>query len=115
MIGRRAVWVAALTLLCLQAALLLQLPLIQGHSWFTTAVGTPTPSDFLAYRVAGSFALEGRAAAAYDWQAFSARLAAITEEHRDHWLGWLNPPNYLLVIAPLALLPYGTAAFVWLD
>lgn len=95
------------------AALLLAPWIVQGHSWFIGPTGRPAPTDFAALRVAGDFALRGEAADAYDWQRFSAAVSGFVGLDGEHWLGWLNPPNFLLIIAPLALLPFQAAALLW--
>ncbi len=105
---------AAAVLLAAQLAVLLQPMLNHGHSWLLGANGMPTLSDFAVYRVAGGFALGGDAAGAYDWQGFSERLVALTGRDQQHWLGWLNPPTFLLLMTPLALLPYTVAAHLWI-
>ncbi len=65
--------------------------------------------DLVAFHRAGEMALRGEAGAAYDPAAFRAGLA-------DHQKGllWLNPPHAYFVMAPLAMLPYGAAKFVWM-
>ncbi len=108
-----AVVAAAIVLCCTYAALLVANSIQTGQSWFFRANGLPHPTDFAAYRVAGLMALGGDAAAAYDWQFFAPAIASFVGFDQDHWLGWLNPPSFLLIIAPLAMLPYGTAALAW--
>ncbi len=60
--------------------------------------------DLVAFKRAAAMAAEGRAADAYDAGAFRAGLSP---EHEG--LLWLNPPHGLLLVAPLATAPYGTA------
>lgn len=108
-----AIGAAALALCCLYAALLVGNWVETGHSWFYGAQGLPRPTDFVAYRLAGQLALAGDATAAYDWQTFSPAVAAFVGLDGEHWLGWLNPPSFLLFITPLAMLPYETAALAW--
>lgn len=67
--------------------------------------------DFANLWTAGALALEGRAVEAYDIAAL--RSAA------DAWLGITSklvfpyPPHFLLVLAPLATLPYTLAFWTW--
>ena len=104
----------AMLLVAGYAALLAQPWIAYGQGWLLGADGRPLPSDFAALRVAGDFALRGDAGAAYDWSAFNAAVSAFIGSGARHWLGWLNPPIFFLVVAPLALLPFQTAGFVWL-
>lgn len=106
---------AAAAILCiLYAGLFGSLWWHSGHPWFLDAEGRPLVQDFLAYRTAGLLALEGRAAAAYDHAAFTGTLAALTGGSPQHWLGWPYPPFFILLVAPLAPLPYAWAWFLWL-
>jgi hypothetical protein len=85
-----------------------------GHAWFLSSTGTLVPLDFSALYVAGLMALAGEAATAYRPDAFEATLAAFLETTSHVGLRWLNPPVLLLVLAPLATLPYVPALAVWL-
>lgn len=104
----------AVLLLAGYVALLGQTWIVHGHSWFLAPDGRPAPTDFAAYRVAGTFALNGDAGTAYDWERFSEALAVFLGRELEHWLGWLNPPIFLLVVAPLASLPYEGSALLWI-
>jgi alpha-1,2-mannosyltransferase len=74
--------------------------------------GAPEPSDFGGFCAAGTQVLAGHAAAAYDWashwDAERALFGAAVPHHP-----WLYPPWFLLVTAPLALLPYAAARLAW--
>ena len=106
---------AAAVILCTLYVVLLGLPWwLSGHAWFLDAAGRPLVQDFLAYRIAGLLALEGRAAAAYDHATFNDTLAALTGGSPQHWLGWPYPPFFILLVTPLAPLPYAWAWFLWL-
>ena len=74
--------------------------------------GNPIGTDFSSFYAAGSFALEGKAASAYDMAAHYARQQRLFGADTPHY-GWLYPPSFLLVAAPLALLPYPLALAVW--
>jgi alpha-1,2-mannosyltransferase len=78
--------------------------------------GRPLGTDFLSLYAASSLALEGKAEAAYDpalhRQAEGRLLAARGGE--PLYYAWHYPPLGLLLVAPLALLPYLPALAVWL-
>ena len=76
--------------------------------------GRPLGTDFVSFWSAARLALDGAPEAAYD----PARHAA-AQRHaigRDElpYYAWLYPPVFLLVVLPLALLPYAWALAVWL-
>lgn len=74
--------------------------------------GKPIGTDFSSFYAAGSLALEGRAATVYDMAAHHARQIATFGPDTPHY-GWLYPPIFFLIAAPLALLPYTLALAVW--
>jgi arabinofuranan 3-O-arabinosyltransferase len=81
--------------------------------WLINAAGGAARTNFLAFWSAGSLALRGEPATAYDWQAVGAiesQAAGVALSP----LPWVYPPTFLLVVAPLALLPYAVAFIVWL-
>jgi hypothetical protein len=96
------------------AAMLSAYCVAHGHSWFLAPDGKPLATDFAAFHIAGVFALTGEAARAYDWGHFTTVVAAFVGSGAPLSLGWLNPPNFFLVVAPLALLPYQASAIAWL-
>lgn len=110
-----AIHLAAWALCLLYAAMAAAAWLRFGHPWFLNAAGQPTVQDFLAYRIAGSLALEGRPEAAYDPDAFTQVLAMLTGGWPNHWLGWPYPPFFILLVMPLAVLPYSWAWMAWLS
>jgi arabinofuranan 3-O-arabinosyltransferase len=76
--------------------------------------GRAIANDFVNVIAAGRLTLAGEAAAAYDWpQHKAAEVRAIGHDFADYF-GWHYPPTFLFVAAALALLPYLTAAVVWL-
>lgn len=77
-------------------------------SWFQ-AMG-PQGSDFLAFWGAGRAVLEGVPQAAYDlqWQEQVQTAAGPSE-----WFAFVNPPPFLFVAAPFAVLPFPLAWIVW--
>lgn len=74
--------------------------------------GRPLGTDFSNVYAAGTYANEGRAAAAFDPAQQFARERAIFGDTTQFY-GWHYPPYFLFVAAPLALLPYGLALAVW--
>ena len=75
-------------------------------------LGKPLGYDFITFWAAAHLTLEGHAASAFDMQAiFEAERLAVPAN--DAIFLWHYPPTYQLVVAPLALLPYGIAWFVF--
>src|SRR5204862_8083779 len=75
------------------------------------AYGRPLGTDFSSFWTAGRMALEGHAAAAYDWPAHSAFQQ---KTHGvDLFFPWSYPPIFLIVAAALASLPYLASLLVW--
>lgn len=75
------------------------------------AYGRPLGTDFSSFWTAGRMALEGRAAAAYDWP---AHFAFQQKTHGvDLFFPWSYPPIFLIVAAALASLPYLPSLLVW--
>ncbi len=72
----------------------------------------PIGTDFSSFYAAGSLALEGKAAAAYDIAAHHARQEKNFGNATPHYV-WLYPPPFLLIATPLALLPYAAALALW--
>src|SRR5689334_7280368 len=66
--------------------------------------GQPIGTDFSNVYAAGRLALEGRAADAYDWGLHGAVERSIFGPATPYY-GWHYPPMFLMVAAPLALLP----------
>jgi len=74
--------------------------------------GKPLGTDFSSFYAAGSMALEGRAAAAYDVTLHHAREQQVFGAATPYY-AWLYPPLFFLIPTPLALLPYPLALAVW--
>jgi alpha-1,2-mannosyltransferase len=81
-------------------------------SGLTDPNGKPIGTDFSSFYAAGSLVLEGRANDVYDMAAHYARERQIFGDATPYY-GWLYPPFFLFVVAPLALLPYPVALAVW--
>jgi hypothetical protein len=87
----------------LQAALLVFF--IAGtHGWLTKGVG-PTTTDYVSFYAAGELANQGAPEAAYDPDRHLKAEEAATEPGIGYQY-FFNPPTYLLIMAPLARLPY---------
>lgn len=68
--------------------------------------------DFVAFYAAGQMARAGRAAAAYDDAQHDAYVTALVGPHTRPQ-PWFNPPSFLLLTAPLAMLSFGWAKLVF--
>lgn len=75
--------------------------------------GKPLGTDFMSFYAASKLALTGQAAQAWNPYAHQAAQDAIFGRQLGYW-AFFYPPAYLLVCAPLALMPYGLSLFVWL-
>src|SRR5271155_3082354 len=79
--------------------------------WYNNVFGWIDPqvsTDFVSFYAAGKLALAGAPALAYDHAAHAAAEIAATQPHTAYQF-FFYPPVYLLICAPLALLPYMVA------
>lgn len=76
--------------------------------------GKPFGTDFLSFWASSSLALDGSPAAAYDFDEHAAAEAAAIGRDGLPYYSWHYPPIYLLLILPLALLPYLWSLAAWL-
>lgn len=83
-----------------------------SENGLTDFMGRPLGADFSQYWVASSLAKSGDPGAVYNFQEFLATQEAFFKVKFP--LPWLYPPTYLLLVLPLALLPYLPALAVWL-
>src|SRR5262249_35489978 len=75
------------------------------HSW--------TGRDFVTFWSASTLTLHGEATAAYDIaRLHAAEVAVVGSEVKMPY--WVYPPPALLLVTPVALLPYGVALALWL-
>jgi alpha-1,2-mannosyltransferase len=74
--------------------------------------GKPIGTDFSSFYAAGSLVLDGRATDVYNMAVHYAREQQIFGAATPYY-GWLYPPIFLLLAAPLALMPYLLALAVW--
>jgi hypothetical protein len=86
---------------------------LQGH-FLTDPQGRPIANDFVNVWAAGRLALDGQAAAAYDWTLHRAAEVRAVGYDFDGYYGWHYPPPAFFFAAALATLPYLVAAVVWL-
>lgn len=84
-----------------------------GH-WLLDAQGRPIANDFVNVWAAGRMALEGNAAAAFDWAAHKAMEVQGVGHDFANYYGWHYPPTFLFVAAPLSLMPFLAASLAWL-
>lgn len=71
--------------------------------------GKPIGYDFMSYWSAARLALAGRAAAAFDGAAITLVQHQAVPFLPNIWYPWHYPPIFLLVVAPLGLMPYPAA------
>jgi hypothetical protein len=98
------------TLAALYAALLLGL--YRRGLWLVDASGVPIYTDFTQWWVAGLQALNGKTASLYDPTEFIKVQAALAGSGVIY-ATWPYPPIFLLILAPLATLPYIAAFLIW--
>jgi arabinofuranan 3-O-arabinosyltransferase len=91
--------------LSINTVLFLLVSLATGQ-WLLDSAGRLADSDFVDVWAAGRLALDGHAAAAWDWGIHrDAEVAALGHDFPGNY-GWHYPPTYLFVAAALATLPY---------
>lgn len=99
--------------LTLTYAVVLGGALIGGH-WLIDAQGRAIANDFVNVWAAGQLALDGNAAAAYDWSIHQEMEVRAVGHAFDNYYGWHYPPMFLFAAAMLASMPYAVASVVWL-
>lgn len=77
------------------------------------AWGRPLGTDFSNVWTAGRMALDGNAAAAWDWAAHHQVQQAVHGDPNVPFYGWHYPPPFLLLATLLAALPYLAALILW--
>ncbi|HIJ62485.1 MAG TPA: DUF2029 domain-containing protein [Rhodospirillaceae bacterium] len=92
--------------------------LLAGVVWVISAEGlvdprgTPLGADFFGFWSVSSLIHDQGWAAPYDFARLKAAQAALLGRAAAPFL-WLYPPVGLLLVWPLALLPYGPSFFLW--
>lgn len=79
----------------------------------TDGIRRPFGDDFINYWSGAYLALHGRAGEVYDFVAFHVFETSVVGQQIDSY-HYSYPPVLLLMTAPLALVPYVPALFVWL-
>src|SRR5580704_2615309 len=86
----------------------------RAGSWIVGSTGLPIYTDFAVFWAAGMQTLHGNLAALYDSGEFMKVQAALFPPGDAFYPSWSSyPPTFLLVLAPLALLPYRFAFITW--
>ncbi|HEU4660582.1 MAG TPA: glycosyltransferase family 87 protein [Pseudolabrys sp.] len=102
------------------SAILIAAYVIAAGLWVVQAQGwvdrnnKPLGTDFSNVYAAGTLALAGKPAAAYDWPTEYAAEQATFDGKNVPFYGWHYPPLFLMAAAALALLPYGVALATWM-
>jgi alpha-1,2-mannosyltransferase len=99
-----------LFLIAYLAIAMLQLAMVRGVMYPN---GEPIGSDFVNVWAASASALDGHPAAIYNIRLHHAAEQAAVGNRKVGLYGWHYPPTFLLIVLPLALLPYVVAALVW--
>jgi hypothetical protein len=86
--------------------------LIATSHGFNDFKGRPLGTDFSDIYAGGAYALDGKAALAFDPELQHAREQAIFGPDTPFY-GWCYPPFLMFIAAPLALLPYTSALVLW--
>jgi hypothetical protein len=90
--------------------------LATGHFdkiWLFDTQGRGRAIDFVAFWAAAKLAISDQAAAAYDIAIVTKmQLTAVSSIGGQYT--WAYPPSYFLLIVPLALFSYATAAYIWM-
>jgi Glycosyltransferase family 87 len=87
--------------------------LYHAGTWIVDNSGAPIYTDFGCGWAAGMQALHGAAAALADPVAFAKLQAGLFATGHNFYPNWPYPPSFLLVMAPLAMLPYRWAFIAW--
>lgn len=93
------------------AAIVLMLMTANGNlDW----QGNPIGTDFCSFYSAGQLALEGNALHAYNANDLYAKEKTTVNSDKIGYYTFIYPPMFLLLLAPLASLPYLAALALWL-
>jgi arabinofuranan 3-O-arabinosyltransferase len=85
----------------------------RSGAWLVGSQGMPLYSDFTDAWVAGREALRGHTALLYNPAEFVKLKKELVEPASFYFPNWPYPPTYLLLLAPLAMLPQITAFLTW--
>jgi Glycosyltransferase family 87 len=87
--------------------------LLAQHRWVADPSGHPFATDFLSFWSAGHLALNGQAAAAYDWPTMHRLQQQLMHRDEQGYFGWAYPPLFLPVAMLLALISYMPSFLLW--
>jgi arabinofuranan 3-O-arabinosyltransferase len=104
-------WAYGSTLVALYGVLLLAF--CKAGIWLVDQRGVPVYTDFTQWWVAGLQALHGDSASLYIPAEFQKAQDSLVGAGRAVFLTWPYPPIFFLLLAPLAMLPYGAAFLTW--
>jgi arabinofuranan 3-O-arabinosyltransferase len=85
-----------------------------GGNFLFDSAGRPKPVDLVSFWAAGKLALEGKAAAAYDWSIHKQfQNMSVGYDFPGHY-NWHNPPTFLFVAVLLASVPFVVSLIAWM-
>ena len=88
--------------------------LLATSNGFLDRMGRPLGTDFMAFHVAGTIALEEGGAAAYDpARQYAEHQDVLASEAPSYW-PFLYPPSFLIIAMGLAALPYLAGWLLWM-
>ena len=79
---------------------------------YENAAGTIAGNDFIAFYAAAEMVSEGAAAKTYDPELHTAAVESVIGI--EGVIPWRYPPTFLMLVVPLAFLPYLPAMWIWL-
>jgi len=104
-------WAYGCTLAALYGVLLLAF--YKAGIWLVDQRGVPVYTDFTQWWVAGLQALHEHSTSLYIPAELQKAQDSLVGAGRAVFLTWPYPPIFLLLVAPLAMLPYVTAFLTW--
>jgi alpha-1,2-mannosyltransferase len=107
---RERVLLVATTILVASAAGFLYL--VVTANGLVDQQGRPLGTDFSSFYAAGTYVLDGKAAAPFDLAQQHAREQQMFGAGTPFY-SWFYPPLFLFIAGALALMPYGLALAVW--
>jgi hypothetical protein len=84
------------------------------YNWSYEGKPTPTGEDFSIFWTASALSLAGEPNTVYDLSKFQATQLTLIGKKTPPGCGWYYPPIFLLIVLPLALLPYLISLGFWL-
>ncbi|MEE1656966.1 glycosyltransferase family 87 protein [Microvirga sp. CF3062] len=86
----------------------------QSGAWIFNQDGQIIPADFVSFWSTGRMLKTVSAADIYDWSLHHIAEVEVLGPGHTARLPWLNPPIFLLAVAPLAMMPYMAAFLSWI-